>query len=159
MTDSLFKLLPFISAGSIGRSYKGYFQQFQIFPVITEEKPILANQFSVIILQLHSWFALHCKQLLIAAIFLPRHLFHTWMGTSTPRCCLHRLQVSWSEHCNPNTSICKFNFTGVSVKLVLDLGTGSWRRTNALTTPCFQDHGQYMMVNWWLLQFQMNNFS
>ncbi|XP_039807685.1 non-lysosomal glucosylceramidase-like isoform X2 [Panicum virgatum] len=38
-----------LGAGSIGRSYKGYFQQFQIFPVITEEKPILANQFSAFV--------------------------------------------------------------------------------------------------------------
>ncbi|XP_039852540.1 non-lysosomal glucosylceramidase-like isoform X2 [Panicum virgatum] len=38
-----------LGAGSIGRSYRGYFQQFQIFPVITEEKPILANQFSAFV--------------------------------------------------------------------------------------------------------------
>lgn len=38
----------FFSAGSIGRSYRGYFQHFQLFPGIYEQKPILANQFSVI---------------------------------------------------------------------------------------------------------------
>lgn len=38
---------PYFSAGSIGRSYKGEFQQFKIFPKICEEAPILTNQFSV----------------------------------------------------------------------------------------------------------------
>lgn len=38
---------PCISAGSIGRSYKGEFQQFKLFPKISEEAPILTNQFSV----------------------------------------------------------------------------------------------------------------
>jgi non-lysosomal glucosylceramidase len=53
--DNCYRGVPLggLGAGSIGRSYRGYFQQFQIFPVINEEKPILANQFSVIILQLH----------------------------------------------------------------------------------------------------------
>ena len=51
-------LLLLFSSGSIGRSYRGYFQQFQIFPRIYEEKPVLANQFSVIInLHLLSWVA------------------------------------------------------------------------------------------------------
>jgi non-lysosomal glucosylceramidase len=35
------------SAGSIGRSYKGDFQRWQLFPIKCEEKPVLANQFSV----------------------------------------------------------------------------------------------------------------
>lgn len=35
------------SAGSIGRSYTGDFQRWQIFPGIREDKPVLANQFSV----------------------------------------------------------------------------------------------------------------
>lgn len=35
------------SSGSIGRSYKGYFQNFQLFPQDFEENRILANQFSV----------------------------------------------------------------------------------------------------------------
>lgn len=35
------------SAGSIGRTYRGEFQRFQLFPGICEEVPILANQFSV----------------------------------------------------------------------------------------------------------------
>ena len=35
------------SAGSIGRSFRGEFQRWQLFPVICEEKPVLANQFSV----------------------------------------------------------------------------------------------------------------
>jgi non-lysosomal glucosylceramidase len=39
--------ISFISSGSIGRSYRGYFQQFQIFPVTNEKKPVLANQMSV----------------------------------------------------------------------------------------------------------------
>ncbi|KAJ4838985.1 hypothetical protein Tsubulata_017390 [Turnera subulata] len=38
-----------IGAGSIGRSYKGEFQRWQLFPRICEEKPILANQFSVFV--------------------------------------------------------------------------------------------------------------
>ncbi|KAF2293932.1 hypothetical protein GH714_005765 [Hevea brasiliensis] len=37
------------SSGSIGRNYKGEFQRWQLFPGICEEKPILANQFSVFI--------------------------------------------------------------------------------------------------------------
>uniref|UniRef100_A0A0D9X3Q7 Non-lysosomal glucosylceramidase n=1 Tax=Leersia perrieri TaxID=77586 RepID=A0A0D9X3Q7_9ORYZ len=47
--DNCYRGVPLggIGAGSIGRSYRGYFQQFQIFPRIYEEKPILANQFSV----------------------------------------------------------------------------------------------------------------
>ncbi|KAM0881933.1 hypothetical protein ACQ4PT_032578 [Festuca glaucescens] len=36
-------------AGSIGRSYRGCFQHFQIFPALYEEKPILANRFSAFI--------------------------------------------------------------------------------------------------------------
>ncbi|KAL0365786.1 UNVERIFIED_CONTAM: Non-lysosomal glucosylceramidase [Sesamum radiatum] len=35
-----------IGAGSIGRSFKGEFQRFQLFPRICEDAPILANQFS-----------------------------------------------------------------------------------------------------------------
>jgi len=35
------------SAGSIGRSYKGDFQRWQLFPGTCEDKPVLANQFSV----------------------------------------------------------------------------------------------------------------
>lgn len=44
-------LLPFkiFSAGSIGRSYRGEFQRFQLFPGKWEEQPILANQFSVFV--------------------------------------------------------------------------------------------------------------
>ncbi|MCL7022955.1 hypothetical protein MKW94_016893 [Papaver nudicaule] len=38
-----------IGAGSIGRSYKGEFQRFQLFPTICEDKPVLANQFSVFV--------------------------------------------------------------------------------------------------------------
>ncbi|XP_038989507.1 non-lysosomal glucosylceramidase-like isoform X2 [Phoenix dactylifera] len=38
-----------IGAGSIGRSYKGDFQRWQLFPGICEDKPVLANQFSVFI--------------------------------------------------------------------------------------------------------------
>ncbi|XP_075648671.1 uncharacterized protein LOC142619459 isoform X2 [Castanea sativa] len=38
-----------IGAGSIGRSYRGQFQRFQLFPRICEESPILANQFSVFV--------------------------------------------------------------------------------------------------------------
>lgn len=38
-----------IGAGSIGRSYKGYFQHLQLFPDKCEEGPVLANQFSVFI--------------------------------------------------------------------------------------------------------------
>ena len=35
------------SSGSIGRSYRGEFQRWQLFPRKCEEKPVLANQFSV----------------------------------------------------------------------------------------------------------------
>ncbi|CAN8290131.1 unnamed protein product [Cochlearia groenlandica] len=38
-----------IGAGSIGRSYKGEFQQFKLFPKVCEEAPILTNQFSVFV--------------------------------------------------------------------------------------------------------------
>ncbi|XP_054803001.1 uncharacterized protein LOC129306418 isoform X1 [Prosopis cineraria] len=38
-----------IGGGSIGRSYRGEFQRLQLFPRICEEKPILANQFSVFV--------------------------------------------------------------------------------------------------------------
>ncbi|KAK0589793.1 hypothetical protein LWI29_018592 [Acer saccharum] len=38
-----------IGAGSIGRSYRGEFQHWQLFPRICEEKPVLANQFSVFV--------------------------------------------------------------------------------------------------------------
>ncbi|CAL9232258.1 unnamed protein product [Arabidopsis halleri] len=38
-----------IGGGSIGRSYKGEFQQFKLFPKVCEEAPILTNQFSVFV--------------------------------------------------------------------------------------------------------------
>ncbi|XP_030496092.2 uncharacterized protein LOC115712025 isoform X1 [Cannabis sativa] len=38
-----------IGAGSIGRSYRGEFQRFQLFPTKYEEVPVLANQFSVFV--------------------------------------------------------------------------------------------------------------
>ncbi|KAL1209583.1 hypothetical protein V5N11_035862 [Cardamine amara subsp. amara] len=38
-----------IGSGSIGRSYKGVFQQFKLFPKVCEETPILTNQFSVFV--------------------------------------------------------------------------------------------------------------
>lgn len=38
-----------IGAGSIGRSYKGDFQRWQLFPGVYEAKPVSANQFSVFI--------------------------------------------------------------------------------------------------------------
>ncbi|KMT07918.1 hypothetical protein BVRB_6g145220 isoform A [Beta vulgaris subsp. vulgaris] len=38
-----------IGAGSIGRSYKGEFQRWQLFPRTCDDKPVLANQFSVFI--------------------------------------------------------------------------------------------------------------
>ncbi|TVU25976.1 hypothetical protein EJB05_28500 [Eragrostis curvula] len=38
-----------IGAGSIGRSYKGDFQRWQLFPGTCEDKPVLANQFSVFV--------------------------------------------------------------------------------------------------------------
>ncbi|XP_076896835.1 uncharacterized protein LOC143549958 [Bidens hawaiensis] len=38
-----------IGAGSIGRTYKGEFLRWQLFPKICEDKPVLANQFSVFI--------------------------------------------------------------------------------------------------------------
>ncbi|KAK1310069.1 hypothetical protein QJS10_CPA08g00886 [Acorus calamus] len=41
--------MPILGAGSIGRSYRGEFQRWQLFPGICEEKPVLANQFSVFV--------------------------------------------------------------------------------------------------------------
>uniref|UniRef100_A0A5B7BKN7 Non-lysosomal glucosylceramidase n=3 Tax=Davidia involucrata TaxID=16924 RepID=A0A5B7BKN7_DAVIN len=38
-----------IGAGSIGRSYRGEFQRYQLFPRICEDTPVLANQFSVFV--------------------------------------------------------------------------------------------------------------
>ncbi|WCJ34837.1 Beta-glucosidase GBA2 type family protein [Euphorbia peplus] len=38
-----------IGAGSIGRSYRGEFQSFKLLPLICEEGPVLANQFSVFV--------------------------------------------------------------------------------------------------------------
>lgn len=38
-----------IGAGSIGRSYTGDFQRWQLFPGVREDKPVLSNQFSVFI--------------------------------------------------------------------------------------------------------------
>ncbi|CAO2177546.1 unnamed protein product [Urochloa humidicola] len=49
--DNCYRGVPLggLGAGSIGRSYRGYFQHFQIFPVINEETPILTNQFSAFV--------------------------------------------------------------------------------------------------------------
>ncbi|CAO2200234.1 unnamed protein product [Urochloa humidicola] len=49
--DNCYRGVPLggLGAGSIGRSYRGYFQHFQIFPATNEEKPILANQFSAFV--------------------------------------------------------------------------------------------------------------
>lgn len=49
--DNCYRGVPLggLGAGSIGRSYRGYFQHFQIFPMIYEETPILANQFSAFV--------------------------------------------------------------------------------------------------------------
>lgn len=38
-----------IGAGSIGRSYHGDFQRWQLLPGVCEDKPVLANQFSVFV--------------------------------------------------------------------------------------------------------------
>ncbi|CAL0330722.1 unnamed protein product [Lupinus luteus] len=38
-----------IGGGSIGRSYRGEFQRWQLIPLKCEEKPVLANQFSVFV--------------------------------------------------------------------------------------------------------------
>ncbi|KAH9750589.1 non-lysosomal glucosylceramidase [Citrus sinensis] len=38
-----------VGSGSIGRSYRGEFQRWQIFPRECEDKPVLANQFSVFV--------------------------------------------------------------------------------------------------------------
>ncbi|KAF5727076.1 hypothetical protein HS088_TW22G00763 [Tripterygium wilfordii] len=38
-----------IGAGSIGRSFRGEFQRFKLFPLICEDSPVLANQFSVFV--------------------------------------------------------------------------------------------------------------
>ncbi|KAL5555108.1 hypothetical protein UlMin_037344 [Ulmus minor] len=38
-----------IGVGSIGRSFKGEFQRWYLFPCICEDKPVLANQFSVFV--------------------------------------------------------------------------------------------------------------
>ncbi|VAH80707.1 unnamed protein product [Triticum turgidum subsp. durum] len=49
--DNCYRGVPLgaLGSGSIGRSYRGYFQHFQIFPRVYEEKPILANQFSAFV--------------------------------------------------------------------------------------------------------------
>ncbi|XP_021604066.2 LOW QUALITY PROTEIN: non-lysosomal glucosylceramidase [Manihot esculenta] len=38
-----------IGSGSIGRSYNGEFQSFKLFPLVCEESPVFANQFSVFV--------------------------------------------------------------------------------------------------------------
>lgn len=38
-----------MGSGSIGRSYKGEFQRFQLFPRTCEDSPVMANQFSVFV--------------------------------------------------------------------------------------------------------------
>ncbi|TXG53463.1 hypothetical protein EZV62_022632 [Acer yangbiense] len=38
-----------IGAGSIGRSYRGEFQRFKLFPTSSNDGPVLANQFSVFV--------------------------------------------------------------------------------------------------------------
>ncbi|CAI9294214.1 unnamed protein product [Lactuca saligna] len=38
-----------IGAGSIGRTYKGEFLRWQLFPKLCEDKPVLANQFSMFV--------------------------------------------------------------------------------------------------------------
>lgn len=38
-----------IGCGSIGRSFRGEFQRFQVFPKTCEDTPVLANQFSVFV--------------------------------------------------------------------------------------------------------------
>ncbi|KAL9253366.1 Non-lysosomal glucosylceramidase-like protein [Drosera capensis] len=38
-----------VGAGSIGRSYRGEFQRWQLFPTTCVDKPVLANQFSVFV--------------------------------------------------------------------------------------------------------------
>uniref|UniRef100_A0ACD6AEU1 Uncharacterized protein n=1 Tax=Avena sativa TaxID=4498 RepID=A0ACD6AEU1_AVESA len=49
--DNCYRGVPLggLGAGSIGRSYRGYFQHFQIFPRIYEQNPVLANQFSAFV--------------------------------------------------------------------------------------------------------------
>lgn len=47
--DDMIPSCKTFSAGSIGRSYKGEFQRFQLFPKVSEDVPILANQFSVMV--------------------------------------------------------------------------------------------------------------
>ncbi|KAI4375849.1 hypothetical protein MLD38_013669 [Melastoma candidum] len=38
-----------IGCGSIGRGYRGEFQRWQLYPILCEQKPVLANQFSVFV--------------------------------------------------------------------------------------------------------------
>ncbi|XP_039167107.1 non-lysosomal glucosylceramidase-like isoform X4 [Eucalyptus grandis] len=47
--DDMIPSCKTFSAGSIGRSYKGEFQRFQLFPKVSEDVPILANQFYVMV--------------------------------------------------------------------------------------------------------------
>ncbi|KAK1609620.1 hypothetical protein QYE76_033293 [Lolium multiflorum] len=49
--DNCYRGVPLgvLGSGSIGRSYRGYFQHFQIFPRVYEQKPVLANQFSAFV--------------------------------------------------------------------------------------------------------------
>ncbi|KAL0533325.1 hypothetical protein IC582_030141 [Cucumis melo] len=49
ITDTHAVPLGGLGSGSIGRSYRGEFQRWQLFPRKCEDKPILANQFSVFV--------------------------------------------------------------------------------------------------------------
>ncbi|KAM7251478.1 hypothetical protein ACFE04_023361 [Oxalis oulophora] len=49
VTSSLGVPLGGVGGGSIGRSYRGEFQRFQLSPGLSKEEPVLANQFSVFI--------------------------------------------------------------------------------------------------------------
>lgn len=66
------------SAGSIGRSYRGEFQRFQLFPGRCEETPILANQFSV---------SLYSEALSLTYATTSVHIFFLvwWNWTSAPK--------------------------------------------------------------------------
>lgn len=64
------------SAGSIGRSYRGEFQRFQLFPGSCEETPVLANQFSV---------SLYSEAISLTYATTSVHIFFSWFGETEHR--------------------------------------------------------------------------
>ena len=71
-----------LRAGSIGRSYKGEFQRWQVFPGSCEDKPVLANQFSVSVtlvclipFETHRFVLLLCREIFIILMSMVNYKF------------------------------------------------------------------------------------